>query len=162
METTSILVVIETIYGYQLYQMIWKTIGFLASFFCIFGIYMKFLITRWLETTSILVVIERIYSYQLKLKYLKNYRLLDIFFLHFWYLDEISDNPLTGDYEYSRSNRENLQLPIQINLSKSRQHFPLFCLNFWNLHEISNILKKNMSLIGQVFLNSLTPKYVFI
>ena len=85
-----------------------------------------------------------------------------IFFLHIWYLDEISDNPLAGNYEYSCSNRENLQLPTQINFLKSRKDFPLFCLNFWNLHEISNMLKKNMSLIVQVFLKSLTLKDVFI
>ena len=63
-------------------------------------------------------------------------------FLHFWYRHEICDNPLTGNCEYSRSNRETLQLPIQMNLSKSRKHFALFCLNFWNLHEVSNILTK--------------------
>ena len=85
-----------------------------------------------------------------------------MFFLHIWYLDEVSDNSLTGNYQYSCSNRENLQLPTQINLLKSRKHFPLFCLNFWNQHEISNMLKKNMSLIGQVFLKSMTPKDVFI
>ena len=118
LETTSILVVIETIYGYQLHQIIWKTIGFFAIFFCVFNFYMNFLITRWLETTSILVEIERIYSYQLKLNYLKNYRLLAIFFLYFWYLDEIPDNPLTGNYEYSCSNGENIRLPIQIKFSK--------------------------------------------
>ena len=52
------------------------------------------------------------------------------------------DNTLTGNYEYSCSNRENLRLPIQMNISKSRKHFALFFLNFSNLHEISNILKK--------------------
>ena len=28
------------------------------------------------------------------------------------------DNTLTANYDYSRTNRENLQLPIQIKLSK--------------------------------------------
>ena len=40
--------------------------------------------------------------------------------------------------------------------------FALFCLNFWNLHEISDILKKEMTLIVQVFWKLLTPKDLFI
>ena len=45
---------------------------------------------------------------------------------------------------------------------KWRKPFALFSLNVWNQHEISNILKKKMSLIGQVFLKLLTPKVLFI
>ena len=82
--------------------------------------------------------------------------------MHFWYLHEISDSTLTRNHEYSRSNRENLQLPVQMNLSKSCKHFALFCLNFWNLHEIPNILAKKMSIIGQVFLNSMSPEDVYL
>ena len=73
------------------------------------------LITHWLETTSILVIMDRIDRYQFISNYPKNRRVLAIFVLHFWYLNEIS-----------------------------------------------NVLKKNKSLIGQVFLRLLTLKYVLI
>ena len=48
---------------------------------------------------------------------------------------------LTADYKYSRSNRENLPLPIQMQLSKKPKIFCQF-LHFWNLQWILNILKK--------------------
>ena len=51
-------------------------------------------------------------------------------------------NILTGSYEYSRSNRENLQLPIEIKLSKKPCPFCIFFLPFWNLYKISNVLNK--------------------
>ena len=73
------------------------------------------LITRWLETTSILVIMDKIDRYQFIWNYPKNRRVLAIFVLHFWYLNEIS-----------------------------------------------NVLNKNKSLIGQVFLKLLTLKYVLI
>ena len=37
---------------------------------------------------------------------------------------------LTANYEYSRSNRENLPLPIQIKLSKNHKLFAAFFLHF--------------------------------
>ena len=40
--------------------------------------------------------------------------------------------------------------------------FVLFCLRFWNLNEISDVLKKKLSVIGQVFLKLLSPKDVLI
>ena len=49
---------------------------------------------------------------------------------------------LTANYEYSRSNRENLPLPIQMQLSENQKYFTAFLLRFWNLHWILNILKK--------------------
>ena len=49
---------------------------------------------------------------------------------------------MTGNYEYSRSNRENLPLQFQSKLSKKLQTFSLLCLIFCNLHEISNAIKK--------------------
>ena len=39
------------------------------------------------------------------------------------------DDTLTGNYEYSRCNRENLPLPIQIKLSKGLTFF-VICLKF--------------------------------
>ena len=43
-------------------------------------------------------------------------------------------NMLTANCEYSRINRENLPLPIQIKLSKKPEMFAAFFLHFWNLH----------------------------
>ena len=40
------------------------------------------------------------------------------------------DNTLTANYECSRSNRENIQLAIQIKLFKNGKYFALFFLNF--------------------------------
>ena len=71
-------------------------------------------------------------------------------------------NTLTANYEYSCSNRENLPLPIQIKFSKTSYTLVLFFLHFWNLHEISNVLVKKMSYIGQVFLKLLPPNGVLI
>ena len=48
------------------------------------------------------------------------------------------------------------------NYLKNYKPFPLLCLNFWNLHEISNFLKKNMRLTSQVFLKLLTLKDLLI
>ena len=45
---------------------------------------------------------------------------------------------------------------------KNRKPFTWSCCNFCNLHSICNILKKTMSLIGQVFLKWLTPDDVLI
>ena len=52
-------------------------------------------------------------------------------------------NTLTVNYDLSRSNRDNLPLPIGIKLPKKRKSFCRFSLSFWYLHEISNVLKKN-------------------
>ena len=71
-------------------------------------------ITHWLETTTILVVIDGIYGYQF----------------------------------------------ISISL-KVHKPFVLFCLHFWNLNEIYNVLKKK-GVTRQVFLNLLTLKNVLI
>ena len=70
-------------------------------------------------------------------------------------------NTLTANFEYSRSNRENLPSPIQI-IYKTIDFFRYFGWNFWYVHEISNVLKKTMSLIDQVILKLFTPKYVLI
>ena len=70
---------------------------------------------------------------------------------------------LSVNYEYSRSNRENLPLTIQIKLLKKTIEFLLhFFLQFWYLYEIFNAVNRKMRLIGQEFLKLLTPKYVLI
>ena len=75
-------------------------------------------------------------------------------------------NTLTANYEYSRSNGENLPLPIQTQLPEKSKTFFGLLLHFWNLHYILNTLKKKkkkkkISLIAQVFLKLLTTKDVF-
>ena len=42
----------------------------------------------------------------------------------------VLNNTLTSKYQCSRSNRENIQLAIQIKLSKNGKYFALFFLNF--------------------------------
>ena len=63
-------------------------------------------------------------------------------------------NTLTADYEYSRSNTDNLPLPVQMQLSEKLETFLESALNFEHF-------EKKMNLIAQVFLKLLTPKDVF-
>ena len=42
----------------------------------------------------------------------------------------------------------------------TQKNFPIFFLHFRNLESISNIFKKKMTLIADVFLNLRTPKNV--
>ena len=51
---------------------------------------------------------------------------------------------------------------FKANYLKDLRHFTAFFFHFWYLHEISNVLRKNMSLIGQVFLKLLASKEVLI
>ena len=72
------------------------------------------------------------------------------------------DNTLTANYEYSRINRENLQLPNKAKLSKK---LSIFCCSFFAvLGSKLNLqcFKKKMSLIAQVFLKLLTPRDVLV
>ena len=47
---------------------------------------------------------------------------------------------LTANYEYSRSNKENLPLQIQVQLFEKRKTFCLL-LYFWNVHSILKFWK---------------------
>ena len=64
---------------------------------------------------------------------------------------------LTANYEYSRSNKENLPLPIQMQLSEKRKTFCEFSIAFF---ESTFEHFEKVSLIAQVFLKLLTPKVV--
>ena len=68
-------------------------------------------------------------------------------------------NKLTADYEYSRSNKENLPPPIYMQLPKKPK---TFCVVIEFLESTLNLehFEKKMSLIAQVFLKLLTPKDV--
>ena len=60
-------------------------------------------------------------------------------------------NMLTVGFDYSCSNRENLTLSIQMQLSKKTKNFAAILLHVWNLHQIFNILcfdQKKMSVIA--------------
>ena len=81
----------------------------------------------------------------------------NFFFIQYEILGRLL-NTLTAKYDLSRSNRDNLPLPIEIKLPKNRKYFCWTFFNFlastWNL-QCSEV---KMSLIGQVFLELLTPK----
>ena len=66
-------------------------------------------------------------------------------------------NTLTSNDNYSLLNRDNLTLPIHMQLSQNQKFFRVF-FNFWNLHEVLNISKQKMTLIANVFLKLRTPK----
>ena len=51
-------------------------------------------------------------------------------------------NTLTAEDKYPVEDLDNLQLPIQMQLSENSKNFLNFFLNFWNLHNILNIFKK--------------------
>ena len=69
-------------------------------------------------------------------------------------------NTLTANYEYSRSNRENLPLPIQMQLSEKVKTFSHSFIAFLESTLNFEHFEKEMSLIAQVFLKLLTPKDV--
>ena len=60
-------------------------------------------------------------------------------------------NKFTPDAKYPVHDPENLQLPIQMQLSEKRKIFLIFLFYFWNLHQTLNILKKTMIVIANVF-----------
>ena len=60
-------------------------------------------------------------------------------------------NILTPDEKYHIEDCENLQLPIQMHLSEKRKICFKFLLHFWNIQQISNVLKEKMIVIANVF-----------
>ena len=72
------------------------------------------------------------------------------------------DTMSSANYEYSWSNRENLHLAIQINLSEKPSMFSGICCPFLEctLNFPCSDTKRN--LIGQVFLKLLSTRYVVI
>ena len=59
-------------------------------------------------------------------------------------------NTLTADGKYPVEGCENLQLPIQIQLSAKQKALLNFLFHFRNLYQSLNILKKNMMVIPNV------------
>ena len=70
-------------------------------------------------------------------------------------------NTLTANYEYSRSNTDNLPLPVQMQLSEKLEIFSQFFIEFLESALNFEHFEKKLSLIAQVFLELLTLKDVF-
>ena len=74
--------------------------------------------------------------------------------------NNISVNTLNANYEYSRSSRENLPLPIQMQLSEKPKTFSEFFIEVLEFTLNFEHFEKKMTLIAQVFLKLMTPKDV--
>ena len=59
-------------------------------------------------------------------------------------------NELTAYGKYPVQGFENLQLPIQMQLSQKWKTFSNFMFHFWILHQILNILTEKMIVIANV------------
>ena len=82
--------------------------------------------------------------------------------------DSFSFNTLTANYEYSRSNTDNLLLPVQMQLSEKLEAFSGFFIAFSGFfiafsESALNFehFEKTISFTAEVFLKLLTPKDVF-
>ena len=69
-------------------------------------------------------------------------------------------NPFTAINKYSLLNRDNFFKHFQMHLSQKRKIFSNFFLYFINFNSVSNIFKKTMTVIADVFLKIWTPKNV--
>ena len=72
------------------------------------------------------------------------------------------DNMLPANCEYSRINRENLPLPIQIKFSKKLEIFCGIFFEFFDATTNFQSFEKSTSLVGQVLLKLMIPRDVFI
>ena len=70
-------------------------------------------------------------------------------------------NTLTASYEYSRSKTDNLQIPVQMQLSEKLGIFSRFFIAFLDSALNFEHFEKKMCLIAPVFLKLMTPKDVF-
>ena len=59
-------------------------------------------------------------------------------------------NTFTADEKYPVQECEDLQLPIQLQLSQNEKLCLNFLFHFWNVHQTLNVLKKNMIVIANV------------
>ena len=67
-------------------------------------------------------------------------------------------NTLTSDGKYPVQGCENLELPIQTQLSEKQKPFSNFLFELWILYQILNILKEKMIVIANVFPKLQTEK----
>ena len=68
-----------------------------------------------------------------------------------WKILGLLVNTLASDEKYPALNRDNLTIPMQMQLSQKEKIFLHFLLNFWNLNSILNFLKKKMTVTAFVF-----------
>ena len=68
---------------------------------------------------------------------------------------------LTADGKCLIQDGEDLELPIQMQLSQNEKHFLNFLFHFMNLHQMLNILIEKMIVRANVFPNLHTVKNVF-
>ena len=71
---------------------------------------------------------------------------------------QLTRSTSTTNYEYSRTNRENLPLPIRIQLSEKLKAFSQIFVAFLEYTLNLEHFEKKMSLTAQVFLKLLTLK----
>ena len=68
-----------------------------------------------------------------------------------WKILGLLFNTLAADENFPVPNRENLTIPIQMQLSQKQKTSFNFWMHFWNLDSILNILEKKMTLKAFVF-----------
>ena len=69
-------------------------------------------------------------------------------------------NTLAADDKYSSQNMQNFQQQLELHYLKNKSFFLQFLLLFSNLHQIYNLSKKKVSLLGSVFPKLLNQKEV--
>ena len=70
-------------------------------------------------------------------------------------------NTLAANEKYLVLNKDNLSIPIQIELSQKKKLFLIYLPHFWNFDKILIILKQNITLIDFVFPTKLTWQWPF-
>ena len=71
-------------------------------------------------------------------------------------------NTLAANDKYLTQDCENFSSPIQMELPLKPKTFSNFSFHFWNLHQILNILKKKMMVIGTLLRKLQTLKELVI
>ena len=80
------------------------------------------------------------------------------FCLMTWQILGLHVNTLAANERYLVLHKDNLTIPIQMQLSQKEKTFSEFFVHFWNLSEILNAFKKKRTLRAFVFPKFPTPK----
>ena len=75
-----------------------------------------------------------------------------------WQILGLLFNTLAADKKYPVLNRDNMTIPIQMQLSQKQKTFSNFLLHLLNLDEILNILTKKVTLMHFAISKLWTPK----
>ena len=73
-------------------------------------------------------------------------------------ISRLFPNTLSADGKYSLLDRDNLTQEFRCNYLKNKKYFPNFFLHFWNIVQIWNIFKKEITLIADAFPKLRTPR----